>query len=510
MKQTPDTFRPSPSELRQRPFATSPAPEQCRVDLCTAQAEWMRTLYPEAPQPVFSSMALVNGATARGAQRLRPGFSFTESMDLAWALGFPSIDFIVDGVPVPDSFAATRDFYRVGERRALGHGINQWANAQLEHGRIFTRRAAVARIVELSPYGEDVTEEEKGDYAANVFELPDEDAEDYTADSNVSDFHLRAALIAADQHFKSLSEDVPLLTALAGPWRVADMLLNILEDGKAALAPSKIFFLLTRLGLQLTEVEFSTVAGRARAWAKAHGEHAESSEARWLDDAVAYAQETLQKEGQLGRVRGFVLGVPSELLRSELAERLIPSSNDVFLADPAAVLRATTSEHYEAADVERWYFTALSSVASAEVLVPLLEFGHAEAARALMSPWFDVRAAWAAPHLEDAKSKVRAPVDREKLMKQAWAEFEKADPIISEVVGDEEKLREALEALVLGLQKLELDAGVPRREAWPKGTWSCLNVLWPEYEFACSDDEDGENVARLSRALESIEYGNNR
>lgn len=467
----------------------------------------MRTLYPEAPQPVFSSMALVNGTAARGAQRLRPGFSFTESMDLAWALGFPSIDFIVDGVPVPDTFAATLGFYRVGERRALGHGVNQWASAQLEHGRIFTRRAAVARIVELSPYGEDVTEEEKGDYAANVFELPDEDAEEYTADSNVSDFHLRAALIAADQRFKSLSEDVPLLTALAGPWRVADMLLSILEDGKAALAPSKIFFLLTRLGLQLTDGEFSTIAARARAWATAHAEHAESSEAGWLDDGVAYAQATLRKEARLGRVRGFVLGVPSELLRSEVAERLIPSSNDVFLADPDAVLRATTSEHYEAADVERWYFTALSSVASPEVLVPLLEFGQAEASGALLSPWFDARADWAAPHLEHAKSKVRAPVNRDKLLAQAWAEFEKADPIISEVVGDEEKLREALKALVLGLQKLELDAGVPRREAWPEGTWSCLNVLWAEYEFACSNDADGENVARLNRALQSIEYG---
>src|SRR5688572_532984 len=171
--------RPVPV-VSQRPYADSPAPEHCRVDLCTAQAEWIRTRHSEAPQPVFSTLALMNGSAARGAERRRPGFSFSPSMDAVWALGFPRMAFIVDGVPVPDTIAATLDFYRVTEKRALGHSINRWGRAQVEHGRIYTRRGALARVFELSPYAEDLPPAEQRGHASSVFDLDPTEAEKAT------------------------------------------------------------------------------------------------------------------------------------------------------------------------------------------------------------------------------------------------------------------------------------------------------------------------------------------
>lgn len=125
---------------------------------------------------------------ALGAKRLKEGFAFTPSMDLVWALGFPDIAFIVDGIPVPDTVGAMMEFYRTEERMShLEHWW--WEIAQNLHGRMYTRRAAIARIIELSPYKEGLPESERADCAKHIFELDDDTAEAYTSDSEVTAFH---------------------------------------------------------------------------------------------------------------------------------------------------------------------------------------------------------------------------------------------------------------------------------------------------------------------------------
>ncbi len=56
--------------------AASPAPEHCRVDLCTAQAEWMRSRYPcaqEWPREIVDAWFARHGATFADAIRTLAG-----------------------------------------------------------------------------------------------------------------------------------------------------------------------------------------------------------------------------------------------------------------------------------------------------------------------------------------------------------------------------------------------------------------------------------------------------
>jgi hypothetical protein len=53
------------------------------------------------------SGALIHGQEARGAAGLKPGFSFSEQQDLAFALGWPSLRFVADGLPDDDDPVAS-------------------------------------------------------------------------------------------------------------------------------------------------------------------------------------------------------------------------------------------------------------------------------------------------------------------------------------------------------------------------------------------------------------------
>src|SRR5690606_26775515 len=66
---------------------------------------------PDAPRPVFSTRALEHGTNAAGAAGLRAGFSWNSQMDLAWALGYPAMTFIVDGAPGEDTKSGLLAFY---------------------------------------------------------------------------------------------------------------------------------------------------------------------------------------------------------------------------------------------------------------------------------------------------------------------------------------------------------------------------------------------------------------
>jgi|GEM_PF-4048278 len=398
---TPETPQRTVGELRQRPFAVSPAPEHCRVDLCTAQAEWMRTLYPDSPQPVFSSLALVNGRKSRGAQRLRPGFSFTPSMDLAWALGFPSMVFIVDGVPVPDTVLAMMDFYQVEQKRARGHEINWWGTAQIEHGKIYTRRAAMARSIELSPYPEGTAEEQREEFAARLFDLDLQDAEDASAETEINDYHLHQGLIRSEVDFDDLTEDAHLFTALLGPQRVTAALMDIAERDPTTIRPSTLFYVLAQVAVSLTEGEFSELAERARAWSNANASTKEVEEARWIYDGLAWAEQRRKKKKEYGLFRTLILGLPEDKVRAEILRRPHPRWNDLFFVDPDEALAVLArGSDFDERDIELGHLRSLSSIAAAGVVTDMLKLGVSEQCRDQVKAWFEARGEWTRPHLD--------------------------------------------------------------------------------------------------------------
>jgi hypothetical protein len=63
------------------------------------------------PTVRFSSKALMNGKDAVGAKWVRPGFSWNEQMDLAWALGFPDMTIVVEGSPELDDHTKWKEYF---------------------------------------------------------------------------------------------------------------------------------------------------------------------------------------------------------------------------------------------------------------------------------------------------------------------------------------------------------------------------------------------------------------
>lgn len=383
-------------DLRARPYAESPAPEHCRVDLCTADAEWMRRLYPDSPQPVFSSLSLIHGSNARGAQRLRPGFSFTPSMDLVWALGFPYVAFIVDGVPVPDTFAKTLELYRAEKVVP-----DNWSDIQVEHSRIYTRRAAIARLFELTPYPEDASEDEKEELARSVFELDEDDAEYYTEERNMTDVRLRMALIrSAVNYGGAFSEDIPLLSAFLGPDRVAEMIIQLLEEEVSGIRISSLVFGFHIVSLALTAEKYEELSERARSWWERNRDAKEADHLRWIFDTSAMASSKLTSEGSVGFYRATVLNFPGGPLNEDAQTNTRIDSNDPFIADPHAVLKKITATWNVWADIDEHFLGAHSSIVSPEVLPNMLELYGTKETKEKASAWFRARQEWATPHLE--------------------------------------------------------------------------------------------------------------
>src|ERR1700733_10565880 len=67
--------------------------------------------------PVRTTQALAHGKAAAGARSLRPGFAVSAEADLAFALGFPHLEYIVDAHPDDaraEMIAYERRSYRLG------------------------------------------------------------------------------------------------------------------------------------------------------------------------------------------------------------------------------------------------------------------------------------------------------------------------------------------------------------------------------------------------------------
>src|SRR5690349_4413581 len=94
-----------------RPFASTNVPASLLVDPASATIEALKARHPHLPLPVFSTMALVHGSKAAGAAALKNGFAWNAQMDLLWALGYPHVVLIADGLPEGESRQAMIDHW---------------------------------------------------------------------------------------------------------------------------------------------------------------------------------------------------------------------------------------------------------------------------------------------------------------------------------------------------------------------------------------------------------------
>jgi hypothetical protein len=75
-----------------------------------------------AGDPARSTAALAHGSAASGARLVRPGFALTPEADLAFALGFPHLEYIIDDHPDDaraEMIAYERRSYRLGWPRGI-------------------------------------------------------------------------------------------------------------------------------------------------------------------------------------------------------------------------------------------------------------------------------------------------------------------------------------------------------------------------------------------------------
>lgn len=129
-----------------RPFAESPAPEHIRVDPGSIACEDIKQRNPDAPLPVFSTMALAHGTNAAGAVALKQGFGWNAQMDLLWALGYPHVVFIVDGFSAADTKQGILDYWNAEKR-----DFRWWRDrAKSGNPRVISRRGAFAQVYELA------------------------------------------------------------------------------------------------------------------------------------------------------------------------------------------------------------------------------------------------------------------------------------------------------------------------------------------------------------------------
>jgi hypothetical protein len=93
-------------------------------DPVRAAAQMLPPPAPRSPGagPVRSTQALVHGRAAVGARLIRPGFALTPEADLAFAVGFPHLEYIVDDHPDDvraEMIAYERRSYRLGWPRNI-------------------------------------------------------------------------------------------------------------------------------------------------------------------------------------------------------------------------------------------------------------------------------------------------------------------------------------------------------------------------------------------------------
>lgn len=278
-----------------RPTAECPFPEHLRVDLESAQAEVLKGLVAaDAPLPVFSTRALEHGKKASGAEGLRNGFSWNAQMDLAWALGYPMMTFVIDGAFEADSKEAILAFY--GRTLSDLESDSWFECTQTAYRGLVPRRAAFALLYEV-------------EHGKHPFGLAEKKFLQATEPRELSRADLWAIVEKLDD--PSLVERTALLLeALAGSSLVVDVLCDLhqahppAEDEECSDFQIEVLNVLRAMLRRVPAAEVPALRKRGAPDPRADGMH--SIAQGWLDSALTDLQ--------------WVDGVEEDVLRAFLAE----------------------------------------------------------------------------------------------------------------------------------------------------------------------------------------------
>src|SRR5262245_34136525 len=190
--------------------------------------------------PVRTTQALEHGAAAYGARFLKPGFATTPAGDLAFALGFPHLEYIVDDHPDDaraEMIAYERRSYRLGWPRNVAI---RWCRITASKGFKRTPQGAT----ELDPAGKKAIKNGAPLAAEEVM------------------LSLKA-MLSDTTSYEDLRELVRLFEAFTGPDLVATSIVDALEksgnnvwnhqDHDRAQVVHHLGFMLLRLPASITE-----------------------------------------------------------------------------------------------------------------------------------------------------------------------------------------------------------------------------------------------------------------
>jgi hypothetical protein len=230
---------PEAPEIGAEPVeAAPPAAEVPPAEVSPPPPPPPRPAAPKPPrtggEPVRTTQALAYAATASGARFVRPGFATTKAADLAFALGFPHLEYIVDDHPDDaraEMIAYERRSYRLGWPRNVAI---RWCRITASKGFKRTPQGAT----ELDGAGKKAIK--------NGAPLSDEEIA----------LSLKA-MFSDTSSYEDLQELVRLFEAFAGPELVATSIIDALEkssnnvwnhqDQDRALVMHHLGFVLLRL-----------------------------------------------------------------------------------------------------------------------------------------------------------------------------------------------------------------------------------------------------------------------
>jgi len=337
-------------------------PEELQVDPGSAMIEELKARHPELPVPVFSTKALMHGRNAAGASAIREGFSWNPQMDLLWALGYPHVVLIADGLPEGESKQSMIDHWE-------GGGGGWISSSELANCLVIPRRGAHALLYELQNPGEDAFELD--DIAFQAMSKPVE-----------LDALETAGLLRLLESQGDLPRASLVIEALVGPSAVLEVLCSIAEDsdfnerdsefrGRAVSATKPLL-------RRVPAVEADAIRGRLLA-IEDRPEGFESF-LEIVTDPLAYARAQIAG-GNAGYALNTLCWVDGHdaLVSDAYDERKkipdIPSSRLMFVGGPALIEReAANADKYDPTDVGAAYLCHYTSIRSPQLLA--VELGY--------------------------------------------------------------------------------------------------------------------------------------
>lgn len=366
--------------------------------------EELKARHPDLPVPVFSTMALAHGQNSQGAVSVRSGFSWNPRMDLLWALGYPNVVLIVDGLPEGDSRQSMIEHWE-------GKGHGGWLSRSEAASELVLPRRAAYGVVHEMRHGQDPFELDDVAFQAATEPGPLDAVETASLLRNLKsqNFLARASLV---------------LESLIGPSAVLEVLCAIAEDpafdARASEFRGRAVSATKPLLRRVPEAEANSVKERLSAIQREPGRGFDSF-IRGATDPLAHALskfEAGKDEYALGNLE-WVDGRPDLVLKAYDAQSSfpdIPTPRYLFVGNDELLERElTNAKKYNPGDLVESHLAHYTAIQSPKLLPTELALLSKRDARAAMTAWLVAHAsslrAWVEELAKDptsAKSAVTA------------------------------------------------------------------------------------------------------